>query len=44
MMNDTNEKGKNRKNKKHSTYFIPYQTTYDLRLSNQEKLIANLAP
>ncbi|MDE1476824.1 hypothetical protein KKI90_08340 [Xenorhabdus bovienii] len=41
-MNDTNEKGKNRKNKKHSTYFIPYQTTYDLRLSKRETNLINI--
>ncbi|MDC9615715.1 hypothetical protein PSI19_17940 [Xenorhabdus khoisanae] len=41
-MNDTNEKGKNRKNKKHADYFIPYKTTYDLRLSKREPNLINI--
>ncbi|MBC8954857.1 hypothetical protein [Xenorhabdus sp. PB62.4] len=41
-MNDTNEKGKNRKNKKPADYFIPYKTTYDLRLSKKEPNLINI--
>ncbi|OTA16777.1 hypothetical protein Xvie_01455 [Xenorhabdus vietnamensis] len=41
-MNDTKEKGKNRINKKHPNYFIPYQTTYDLRLSKRETNLINI--
>ncbi|WP_228005896.1 hypothetical protein [Xenorhabdus sp. BG5] len=41
-MNDNNEKSKNRKNKKHVDYFIPYKTTYDLRLSKKEPNLINI--
>ncbi|WP_340618063.1 hypothetical protein [Xenorhabdus entomophaga] len=41
-MSDTNEKGKGRKNKKHADYFIPYKTTYDLRLSKREPNLINI--
>ncbi|WP_244170984.1 hypothetical protein [Xenorhabdus miraniensis] len=42
VMNDTNNKGNNRKNKKHADYFIPYKTTYDLRLSKREPNLINI--
>ncbi|MDC9598817.1 hypothetical protein [Xenorhabdus anantnagensis] len=41
-MNDTNEKGKSRKNKKHADYFIPYKKTYDLRLNKREPNLINI--
>ncbi|MCC8381409.1 hypothetical protein J8V46_16835 [Xenorhabdus sp. PB30.3] len=44
MTNDTNEKGKSRKSKskKHTDCFIPYRTTYDLRLSKREPNLINI--
>ncbi|PHM50130.1 hypothetical protein [Xenorhabdus sp. KK7.4] len=42
MTNDANENSKSRKNKKHTDYFIPYRTTYDLRLSKREPNLINI--
>ncbi len=42
LMNGTNEKGKSRNNKKHTDYFIPYRTTYDLCLSKRGPNLINI--
>ncbi|MDC9583400.1 hypothetical protein PSI15_18010 [Xenorhabdus sp. PR6a] len=36
MINDTAKKDNSQKNKKRSHYFLPYKTTYDLRLTKRE--------
>ncbi|KLU16719.1 hypothetical protein [Xenorhabdus griffiniae] len=41
-MNDTDEIDNSKKNKKYANYFIPYKTTYDLRLSKREPNLINI--
>ncbi|MDE9589875.1 hypothetical protein [Xenorhabdus bovienii] len=41
-MSDTDKKDKGKKIQKQSSHFIPYKTTYDLRLSKREPNLINI--
>ncbi|WP_275360788.1 hypothetical protein [Xenorhabdus bovienii] len=41
-MSDTDKKDKSKKIQKQSNHFIPYKTTYDLRLNKREPNLINI--
>ncbi|MDE9460130.1 hypothetical protein [Xenorhabdus bovienii] len=41
-MSDTDKKDKSKKSQKQSSHFIPYKTTYDLRLNKREPNLINI--